>query len=228
MARKKTVECEQVERNSPEWSDYLLSQLSDDEKNNDGYPFVAGLRRLASLYLPPMVESSSTVVQVPNQNNGMHATAQHRIVFDGTGSDYSGYGQNMVMVYQDVADAHPGNTSPDFIVHASATAATKAEARALRKALGIKKVAADEISTVAVSHMEGYIDVSQIKLLDKICRDVDVNLIAFINSGSKKYNKIEDITAETASRMCSKIQGYLQEPDSIPKEVRGYNYNWRD
>src|SRR5688500_6009345 len=62
---------------NPEWSDYVLSQLTDNEKDN-GSPRVDGLRRIATKLLGPF-SSHTEVVQAPGLDG--RATVMVRLEF---------------------------------------------------------------------------------------------------------------------------------------------------
>ena len=117
-----------------EWNDYVLS-LFDEKELYDGRPLCAGLRRVAELLLGRMVISRPTQVFPPTEGDSIgRATVIWEVVFE-DGS-----------VFSDVADCWEGNTDDTFCVFNTATAATRAEGRALRKALRLKTVAAEEMT----------------------------------------------------------------------------------
>lgn len=118
-----------------EWNDYVLSNFNDNEMF-DGRPLCAGLRRVAELLLGRIVVSRPTQIFPPTSGDEIgRATVVWEVVFE-DGS-----------IFSDVADAWEGNTDDTFCVFNTATAATRAEGRALRKALRIKTVAAEEMTT---------------------------------------------------------------------------------
>ena len=110
---------------SPEWNDYVMGYFQEDELI-DGRPLAAGLRRVAELIMGPIVESGPTQVFPPqNDRDPGRATVIWKIRFE-NGNTYS-----------DVADCWEGNTDNKYVAFSVATAATRSEARALRKALKI-------------------------------------------------------------------------------------------
>ena len=119
---------------SPEWNDYILELFADNELF-DGRPTCAGLRRVSELVLGQVVSSKPTQVFPPSGGNEVgRATVVWEVIF----SDGS--------VFSDVADSWEGNTDDMFCVFNTATAATRAEGRALRKALRLRTVAAEEMT----------------------------------------------------------------------------------
>ena len=118
----------------PEWNDYVMSMFTDKEMYN-GNPLVNGLRRV-KVVLGPIVYSGPTQV-FPPQRDDHHGRAT--VVF--TVEFQNG------MRFSEVADCWEGNTDDIFLCLCNRKAAsTRAEGRALRKALRIKAVAAEEMT----------------------------------------------------------------------------------
>ena len=118
----------------PEWNEYVMSMFTSKELY-DGNPLVNGLRRVAELVIGPIVYSGPTQV-FPPQRDDHHgrATVVFTVEFENG------------MRYSEVADCWEGNTDDMFCAYAIATASTRAEGRALRKALRIRAVAAEEMT----------------------------------------------------------------------------------
>ena len=113
---------------SPDWNDYVLGLFADNELF-DGRPTCAGLRRVSELVLGQIVSSKPTQIFPPSSGDEVgRSTVVWEVVF-GDGS-----------VFSDVADSWEGNTDDMFCVFNTATAATRAEGRALRKALRLRTV----------------------------------------------------------------------------------------
>jgi len=123
-----------IDPTSPEWNDHVLSYFEKSELY-EGRPLTAGLRRVAELLLGRIVSSRPTQVFAPVSGNEIgRATVVWELVFaDGS-------------LFSDVADCWEGNTDDAFCVFNTATAATRAEGRALRKALRLKTVSAEEMT----------------------------------------------------------------------------------
>jgi hypothetical protein len=119
---------------SPEWHDYAMKLFQEDELIN-GHPLVTGLRRVSELVLGPMSFSGPTWVK-PTDRDDHHGRAT--VIF--TIEFASG------LRCAEVADSWEGNTDDMFCAFAVAIASTRAEARALRKVLKIKGVAAEELT----------------------------------------------------------------------------------
>ncbi len=215
---------------SPEWHDYAMTLFHPSELV-DGHPLVAGLRRVSELVLGTIVFSGPTQV-FPVQREDHHGRAT--VVF--TVEFANG------MRYSEVADSWEGNTDDMFCAFAVAIASTRAEARALRKALKIKGVAAEELtkkdtakivreisSTKAASEGE-YDDQSrmsdpQYNFIDVKCKQLNINgekLFASFNVDSGKK-----VSKKVASDIIDRLNDFQRDKSSIPQDITGYQQEWR-
>jgi len=215
----------------PKWNDYVMSMFTEKEMYN-GNPLVNGLRRVAEVVLGPIVYSGPTQV-FPPQRDDHHGRAT--VVF--TVEFQNG------MRFSEVADCWEGNTDDMFCAYAIATASTRAEGRALRKALRIKAVAAEEmtkkdtakivreLSAKKESSDGGYDDSSrmsdaQSNFIDVKCRQLNVNG-AILLSAVFNVNSSRKISKKVASDIIDRLNTYQQDKSSIPEEVIGYIEEWR-
>ena len=215
----------------PEWNDYVLSLFVETELY-DGNPLVAGLRRVAELVIGPIVFSGPTQV-FPPQRDDHHgrATVVFTIEFENG------------MRYSDVADCWEGNTDDMFCAYAVATASTRAEGRALRKALRIKAVAAEEMTKKDTAKIVrdlsnqkdttdgGYDDQSrmseaQYNFIDVKCRQLDVNGEKLFKTIFKIDNN-RKVSKKVASDIIDTLNEYQRDKDSVPEEILGYVQEWR-
>lgn len=217
---------------SPEWHDYAMTLFQEDEMMN-GHPLVAGLRRVCELVLGPMVFSGPTWVK-PTDRDDHHGRAT--VIF--TVEFANG------LKCSEVADSWEGNTDDMFCAFAVAIASTRAEARALRKVLKIKGVAAEELtkkdtakivrdlSKQTSSSSGDYNDSArmsdaQSNFIDVKCKQLNVNgtklLSSVFNVSSSKK-----ITKKVASEIIDRLNDYQRDKGSIPSEVTGYNEEWRN
>jgi hypothetical protein len=215
----------------PEWNDYVISLFQDNELM-DGMPLAAGLRRVAELVLGPIVFSGPVQVFPPaNDNAHGRATVVFKVEFK------SG------MCYSEVADCWEGNTDDAFCAYAVATASTRAEARALRKALRLRAVAAEEITKKNTAQIVR--DISKSQGTDKTggeyedsarmsdaqanfisvkCRQLNVNAKTLIGEVLKVKGKV---TKKKASEAIEVLNKYQREPVNIPSSVLGYVEEWQ-
>lgn len=216
---------------SPDWHDYVMSQFAPDELV-EGFPNVAGLRRVSELLLGPVSSSKPTQVFPQTTEGPPRATVVYEIYFP-CFLNFLGS-----RTFGDVADVWVGNTDNIFAAFAASTACTRAEARCFRKALRLKVCAAEElpkldiskeVNTVVASTNEeaGRISEEQILFLNKKCKDLGIDVFAFINSGENKYRSISGVTREIAAKMIKRLGEYKKDKASIPEEIKGYKENWR-
>jgi hypothetical protein len=206
----------------PDWNDYVLTQLKQEELM-DGNPTTDGLRRLVELLLGPIVESDSDVYQCPNKDNSYTAVVKHTIEVKFRSDDSS-------RRFSGVADVNHRNTDAPFSAFAVATADTRAEGRALKRALGIKKVTAEETAQTVIDdptvEEDTRIKDVQIKSLATVCKRLNVNVQKYVNSGSREYNSIKNVQYKTALEMIKKLNQYQQNMNAIPDDVKGFDPDW--
>jgi hypothetical protein len=216
---------------SPEWNDYVMKFFTDKELI-DGNPLTAGLRRVAEMLIGEIISSRPVDVQRVETNDPIgRTTVIYEVQFLVKKDD-----KEYVKTYADVSDVWAGNTDDLFAVHAPATAATKAEGRALRKALKIRAVAAEELCKKDVSEylsqqigqLDERIKPEQIKYLDMNCKKLDIDLIKFINSGEKEYNTVYEVKRETAAKMIDMINKFKRGDSTLSKDLKGYQENWNE
>lgn len=219
-------------RSSPEWNDYVMSLFEDDELF-DGRPTCNGLRRVAELVIGPVVASRPSQVFPPSNGDEIgRATVVWEVIFEN--------GQ----LFSDVADCWEGNTDDTFCVFNTATAATRAEGRALRKALGIKTVAAEEmtskntagvvkeLSSKRNSSTEGEYDDSQrmtdpqANFIDVKAKQLDINVAEFFKIVFK-LNVNRKIDKRQASAAIERLNEYQGDNSLIPEEILNYQSDWR-
>lgn len=216
---------------SIEWHDYAMSLFHEHEMI-DGHPLVAGLRRVAEVVLGPIIFSGPTQV-FPVQREDHHGRAT--VIF--TVKFANG------MEYAEVADSWEGNTDDMFCAFAVAIASTRAEARALRKALKIRGVAAEEltkkdtakivrdISSTKKSSEGEYDETSrmsdaQLNFIDVKCKQLNIDgkkLFATFNVDSAKK-----VSKKIASEIIDKLNDFQRDKSLIPEAIVGYKQEWRD
>jgi len=221
----------------PEWNDYVLSHLTPEELLN-GNPTTDGLRRIAPLVLQTSVVGRAHVVQAPNKPNGMVATVEYTvtagiITFPGTG-------HGLVETVVECADASPENCEIPYSLHPSAMAATRAEGRALRKLLKLRRVTtAEEVaipSTQSVKTEDGtpyYIQFNQYTALNTLFKKTDLNGKKYIDKYTEKYHSTKyenpgEIPYTVAIELIKHVQKWNQgkNPDDLPvppEDVQGYD-----
>jgi hypothetical protein len=230
---KDVVMMDGPEPTSVEWNDYVLS-LFDESEMYDGRPLCAGLRRVAELLLGRIVCSRPTQIFPPTSGDEIgRSTVVWEVVFkDGS-------------VFSDVADCWEGNTDDAFCVFNTATAATRAEGRALRKALRLKTVAAEEMTKKNTTSIvqsisqskniatEGEYDDSQrmtdpqANFIDVKCKQLNLNVAEFFKEVFN-VNIKRKVDKGQASAAIQKLNDYQQDKSLIPDSITAYLSDWRD
>lgn len=222
---------------SDEWNEYVMAHFHQNELI-DGNPICAGLRRVAELLLGDIVHSGPE--QVFPATDGLapdRATVVFKVVFDWMNS-----GQQRT--FMEVADVWHGNTDDLFCAHPVATASTRAEGRALRKALKIRCLAAEELAkkdivgivkeSVKKTPTSGdyeptqSISTQQVQFIDTKCKQLDVDAFAFINMGNGSYSTVSEVTKDSAKKMIKVLNNYQNNQADIPQNIRGYKHGWRE
>ncbi len=226
------------EYGSQEWNEYVMGHFRKDELI-DGNPICAGLRRVAGLLLGEVIESGPDQVFPATDGNGPgRATVVYQVAINWMNS-------GQLRVFKEVADVWHGNTDDLFCAHPVATASTRAEGRALRKALGVRCLAAEELARKDIVSIvqqsvqkdnptdgewaeDSKISASQINFIDNKCRQLDINVIGFINSGEGEYGSINEVEKKKASAMLGVLNKYQTKATEIPETIMGYDKNWRN
>ena len=228
-----------VEDNSPaigsdDWHEYVMSHFKSNELI-DGNPTCAGLRRVAEILLGEIVFSGPTQIFPATDPNGPgRATVVFTVEFNWMNS-------GMSKSFAEVADVWHGNTDDLFCAHPVATASTRAEGRALRKALKVRVLAAEElakkdivnvvqqsISTSGEYNPDDRISPQQITFIDNKCKQLDINVIEFINIGAENYRSINDVKRESGKKMIRVLNEYQNQTTTIPEQVLSYQEDWRN
>lgn len=235
MAKRKTATKTQdtnediVDIHSLEWTDYVLSKLSEDEKIA-GNPTTDGLRRIFEKVMNcVIIESTSDVVQSPSPTNEKRATVVHSLSY--YINDESLNDSNKVRTVNGAADVYWGNCDKVYRNHPVAVAETRAEGRALRRGLRLRKVVAAEELTDSTEDDIGADNVTkitnnQINFIDALSKRLDINVIELIKSLDIKQDNVKTILHSDALSVIRELSSFQQKTDDIPQTVKGYINNW--
>lgn len=193
----------------PGWSEHVLKQFQPNELEN-GNPKVDGLRRVAFLILGPF-SSLTEIKQTPDLNNAGRASVVVTLSFHGA-------------TVCGAADVFSGNTDKEFAVHPVATAETRAEGRALRKALMLSKVlAAEEISKVGPDEPTGddaRAPTSLISTVKMMSHVAHIDLDRLIKHMGMVINDVNELTKAQAKQAANQIGRYVRHEDVMPETIR--------
>jgi hypothetical protein len=217
---------------TPRWHDYVMSQFVDEELDGDS-PKCDGLRRVTQELLGPIVGAVVPRNTPPEKSNQGTATVvvglTIRILKDET---HPAFNEQIYM--EDIADCNVMNTPEPYNQHQSNSAHTKAEARILRKVLGLRRViSAEENGRKDVDIDEAWnpsepISDEQINVIDLLGKRIDVDIMSYVNSGSMNYRAIEEVSRSKATTMIAHLNSIVRGKSDKPSGSGKYNPNWRN
>lgn len=202
-----------------EWHDFIMSQFQEDELFN-GYPKVDGLRRVTQEFLGDIIVSRPDILDTPRMDNGYRYVASHEliVVF---------WDDNKQHLFTELADVDLKNvnTPAEYAKHPTATASSKAEGRALRKALKLRTLAAEELGNPDYQDDEGMdflvddnptdITAAQQSFIEFKCEKLGIDLKKLLAKSKAGYKNIEDLSYKDGERTIK----YLNEIQINKKEV---------
>lgn len=212
------------------WEEFVLSKLTSKEIDESGHPSTAGLRRIAPRLLGKIIESGPITVFNPEQSNDHRATIIYELVY--INKDYvkdEDDPDERVIRVKEVSDAWEHNIDGDvFKKFPTAIASTRAEGRALRKALMLSVAVKEELSEetfVPVSAtQDGPIKDTQVHTIDNLCKRYDISVQGLIEWG--KDSSIKDVTRKRGRAIIEWLNN-KDKRDAAPAKVRGYKSDWR-
>jgi len=235
MPRKKVEEKveekeDNVTPNDLGWTQYVLELLSDDEKIK-GNPTTDGLRRVFEIALNcTMIDSTSEVCQSPDPNNGNRATVVHSLSYILNDSNLPQEIKSRTV--NGAADVYWGNCDKIFRNHPVAVAETRAEGRALRRGLKLRKVVAAEELAGEIEHdLDGTnaskIGLNQINFIDTLGKRLDINITKLLEKNNLESKNIYAIEHSDGVEIIRALSKYQQNLDDIPQDILSYTSDWR-
>jgi hypothetical protein len=210
----------------PEWHDYVISHLTEQEMFHNR-PTVDGLRRVVELIMDGVSDMSTTVVQSPTPDNERRATVVVEILVGGR--KFSG-----------AADAYYGNANTEIegqriCEYPVALAETRAEGRALKRALGLRLInAAEEISNNNDPNTDSdFITDTQISFIDTMCknsaRGMNINIEKFVEKHLPgKVGSIKKLAHGQAVIFIELLTDLQRGEITVSPEVVGYQDDWKN
>jgi hypothetical protein len=224
MVKENEVTTQTVTPNDLGWTDYVLSLLSDEEKIN-GNPTTDGLRRVFEIALNCVITHQDTkIVQSPSPDNGNRATAVHYLTYVLKGPDPDTLHLNRSV--SGAADVFWGNCDKVFNKHPVAVAETRAEGRALRRGLKLRKVVAAEELAKDIEVSDEKINPTQINFFDMFGKRLDINIVKFLEKLAIPCSNVYNISYDDAVKAVSTLSEY-QQSNNIPQDVIGYDPSWK-
>ena len=217
--------------NSVEWTEYVLGLLTDDEKIK-GNPTTDGLRRVFEIALNcDLVESTTETPQVPSPENEKRATVIHRLSY--YLKDESVPQESKYRSVSGAADVYWGNCDKAYRNYPVAVAETRAEGRALRRALKLRKVvAAEEIVDEIEDHVDGNsvnkITSNQINFIDVLAKRLNISALKLIDSLALDSTNIYNISYDNAVVIIRKLSEFQQDASALSDNLVGYDETWKN
>jgi len=215
----------QVERSysesDPEWSEYVLDQFHDSELK-EGNPTVDGLRRVAEKMYGEILSSKSEVLELPSDKG--RCTIKHSLTI-------RKYETSSVVEVDGCVDVKYGNIPSPFNEHLVATADTRAEGKALRRALKLRIVTAEEMNNSQeddILDSDENITDQQILAINQMCKRLDINLTEFVKQGCPNVKSVRDVSNVQGRSSLSSLSSYQRDMSIIPEDQLGYDANWRE
>ena len=228
---QEVVEKKTVTPNDLEWTDHVLALLSDDEKIS-GNPTTDGLRRIFEIALNcRVIASMSDVVQTPEPNNEKRATVVHSITYILNGGPRDQPELNTVTI-NGAADVFWGNCDKIYRNYPVAVAETRAEGRALRRALKLRKVvAAEEMAKDIEDHPDqdsvSKISNNQINFIDVMAKRLNINVTKLLEENELESKNIYVLSHEDAVKVIRMLSSYQQNMSNITENILGYHNEWK-
>lgn len=232
------AESNEPQYGSKQWHEYIMSRF-DPEELFDGNPTCAGLRRVVEDVLGSIVSSGPSEVFVfppANENGPGRATVVYEVIIDWKNS-------GNYRTYKEVADVWHGNTDDLFAAHPAATASTRAEGRALRKALKVRCLAAEELAKKDVAAMvrnsvsvkveaptngemkqNERITMAQLNFLDKKCSQLNIDVVKFLESENVNLNLA---SKQDGMKVLDRLNQHQTGQSKLLADVYGYKNDWR-
>mgnify|MGYP001213427509 CR=1 FL=1 len=221
-----TVDDTTPQISDPNWTEYVIGLLSEDEKINNN-PTCDGLRRVFEILVGKIESCDMEVLQVPVIENRNHATVKCSMKY------FDFHSRNYRFI-SDVASCNEGNTQTPYSLYPVATAATMAEGRCLRKALRIKAIANEEVLRPDDVTVQNVLDNNasvipatdiqkkMINVLSERC-GIHVSKLLHYLSSDGVSNTLDNLTHSEAQICLRKLNLYDKGPDNnglaIPDEV---------
>jgi hypothetical protein len=206
---------------SQEWSDYVLSQLSTDEKDSQGRPKCDGLRRVMH-QLFDVIHSKSVERMVVNGEPiftwELCFMPRKTYVFDST----------MIpsVTVTGTASANPTNVNRPFDRFLAAMADTRSESRALKRGLLLNCVTSEEMQEAEVEEV-GEASAGQLKMVSFMLSNLGIDKDKFLKHHRKDISKmkgpkivLESLGKADLSKALVILNKYQSNNDtSVPPEI---------
>jgi hypothetical protein len=130
------------------------------------------------------------------------------------------------------ADVYWGNCDKIYRNHPVAVAETRAEGRALRRALKLRKVvAAEEIAKDIEDNPDGdsvyKVSANQLNFMDVLAKRLDINMAKVLEDAGHNDKNVYNIEHSIAVDIIKKLSSYQQNIHNISDDIKGYDAGWK-
>lgn len=206
------------EYGTDEWNNYLVGQLRSDEVDLNGHPLLPGLRRLTNILLGEVIFSGPITTSYNIVNRSPEASCVYELQIAWKhGEFYSDPKNWIVKTFRAAGDCFEGNADSPWNLYATAIAESRAEARAYRKALGLKVVTGEEVSKQVSIDREDKITNNQMVLIKqrvlnlKLKEDISEILLG---------KKLSECSKKDGYQLVKLVNEYNEDINKIPEEVK--------
>lgn len=202
---------ESVSPTHPQWVETVLDALSEHELYN-GTPTTDGLRRVTEYLFGTILESQTNIIY----HDPKRVVAEHCLLIRKHDTDE-------VIKVNACVDVLADKLPYPFNQHIVSTACTRAEGKALRRALKIRVQTAEELNTEEDVSSNEKINDQQITAIKTLCRRNNINLVKLV----KKFSQakcIDEVSNLEGRLIISKLSEFQRE--DIPEELVGYEADW--
>lgn len=213
---------------SPEWSDFVLSKLTAEEKDQDGRPKCDGLRRVAHELFDVVVSqpSDARVIERDGQITDMVVMWQFEFVPRKTYVFSEGLTIPTVKIGA-IASANELNVNRPFNKFLPAMADTRAESRAYKKGLLLNCVTSEEMPEPEEEEV-GAVTAGQLKMSSIMMTNLGINKEKFMKFHRKDISKakgpkllLENLSKAEVSKVNTILNKYQTNSDTeIPEEIK--------
>lgn len=202
----------------PKWTEYVLDKLEDEELY-EGFPTVDGLRRVTEAVFGTVIQSTTDILEIPDENCAK-CTAIHTLMV----RKHRGLEIVTVNAAVDVVKKYVKPPYDKFIV---AMADSRAEGKAYRRLLKLKILSAEELQADDEdTHI--LIDPQVVIALSNLCKRQDLNVLEVV----KKYGKfknIDEVPKHVARTILKAISNHQNDKKEFSnKKFQGFDPDWKD
>lgn len=220
---------------NPKWVEFILDKLEAREMI-DGAPTTDGLRRVTEEVFGQIIGSETEILEIPSTNlkETIRCTAKHTLTimrYDSPSSVrthmFMGGGSTSGAIKVSACvDVLAENLPSPYNKHLVATACTRAEGKALRRALKIRIITAEEQqnSTEVVDEVEQQSDTitdQQLLAINALCKKLNVSMKKLVQRSYPSVTSTKELTRGNGRDIISTLSGF-QRASKLDESLLGY------